>query len=112
MLVVDDDPDVRDLLAALLAKGGYNVELASDGAEAIDALSRAEVPPDAILTDLEMPGAMGNSVIDFVHEEERLARIPIAVLSGAPELAPPGVQVFKKPVRAAALLAYLESQLH
>ena len=54
VLIVDDEPNIRRMLAALLAGEGYEVRDAPDGESAIAAA--AEVPPDAVLLDLMMPG--------------------------------------------------------
>ena len=65
ILVMDDEEMVRDLLYAELTEVGYNVELASDGAEAIDRYSKAKEsgqPFDAVIMDLTIPGGMGGKI--------------------------------------------------
>ncbi len=57
LLVVDDEPAVRDALARALRLEGYEVELAADGREALAAL--AERPADAVVLDVLMPGLDG-----------------------------------------------------
>jgi two-component system, OmpR family, response regulator MprA len=60
ILVVDDEPSVRDALDRALRMDGYRVELAADGREALDAL--AHQPPDAIVLDVLMPEPDGLEV--------------------------------------------------
>ena len=57
ILIVEDDPDVRNLLSEVLSEDGYDVASAQDGAEAIAQLRRRR--PDAILLDLMMAGLDG-----------------------------------------------------
>jgi two-component system response regulator MprA len=77
ILVVDDEPAVRDSLQRALTLEGYEVDLAADGAEALSRL--ADHPPDAILLDVLMPGVDGLEVARKV----RLAgnRVPILMLT-------------------------------
>ena len=60
ILVVDDEPAVRDALARALASAGYEAELAADGERALDRLERRGV--DAVVLDLLMPGVDGLEV--------------------------------------------------
>jgi two-component system response regulator MprA len=60
ILVVDDEPSVRDALDRALRMDGYRVQLAADGTEALDAL--AHTPPDAIVLDVLMPEPDGLEV--------------------------------------------------
>ena len=53
ILIVDDDPTVRSLIAEILELEGYEVETACDGAEAVEAVKRR--PPATILLDMQMP---------------------------------------------------------
>ena len=61
VLVVDDDPDIRSLLALALDHAGLSVRVAADGAEALAAL--AEHAPDAVVLDVMMPGIDGFEVL-------------------------------------------------
>jgi two-component system, OmpR family, response regulator MprA len=60
ILVVDDEPAVRTALERALAPEGYDVDLAADGAEALDRLAAA--PPDAVVLDVGMPNVDGLEV--------------------------------------------------
>lgn len=62
VLVVDDDPQVREMLRRVLAKAGYRVSIAADGEEAL-AAARAE-RFDVVVTDLVMPRMSGDELIE------------------------------------------------
>lgn len=63
VLVVDDDPDVRELLVEHLRSKGYRVAAAADGRGAIAAVERSPGHFSLILTDLQLPGADGLAVL-------------------------------------------------
>lgn len=67
ILVVDDDPTVRRLMARVLVGAGYDVQEASDGAEAITAFRAS--PADLVVTDVYMPGADGIEAIIRLQQE-------------------------------------------
>ncbi len=79
ILVVDDDPAARDLLSRHLGRGGYRVEVASNGEEAVR-LAR-EVSPDAITLDVLMPQMDGWAVLGALKDDPELEKIPVAMLS-------------------------------
>lgn len=81
VLVVDDDPDVRGVLAMVLGKAGLRVDVASDGNEAL-ALVR-EHQHSVILLDLIMPKADGFAVLDGLQLIEFAAPPVVLVLTGA-----------------------------
>jgi DNA-binding response OmpR family regulator len=60
LLVVDDDPSVREALVLVLGHDGFDVSTAVDGREAIRMLALA--PPDAVILDVLMPGLDGMEV--------------------------------------------------
>jgi CheY-like chemotaxis protein len=72
VLVVDDDGEVRDLLALLLEVRGARVRAVSSAAEVLAAV-RAN-PPDVLLADLRMPDQDGYSLIRTIRAEERERR--------------------------------------
>ncbi len=110
MLVVDDDVDVRTTLAQLLRARGFEVDVACDGGEAIDVLENGE-PPSAIVADLRMPGIIGNELFEYITSRAELARMPLAIVTGSPRLAPEGVPVFCKPIDSNALIGFLRTAL-
>jgi DNA-binding response OmpR family regulator len=78
ILVVDDDPDARDIVAAALVETGYAVDVASDGFEAVAKLQG--VVPDLVLTDLMMPGMHGVDLAQWIRTYK--AGLPVIVLTG------------------------------
>lgn len=80
ILIVDDVPEILLLLRKLVARMGYQVEIAASAAEALEVL-RAR-PVDLLLTDWAMPGMNGGELIGSLKRDERLAHIPTIVLTG------------------------------
>ena len=68
VLVVDDDPDVRDLVQFILAQCGAQVRTAASAAEALEAISQAL--PDVLISDIGMPEEDGYSLIRKVRARE------------------------------------------
>jgi DNA-binding response OmpR family regulator len=88
VLVVDDEPHLREMLRDFLAGEGHDVMMAASGAEALDAAPTFR--PDVILLDMSMPGMSGTEVVDALR---RIGlTMPVVVLSGAPQ--PPGEEFF------------------
>jgi CheY-like chemotaxis protein/class 3 adenylate cyclase len=84
LLVVDDSATNRDLLARQLARRGYIVDTAASGAEAIDRM--AEQPFDLVLLDVLMPDLDGVGVLLRMKNDDRLADIPVIMLSALDEV--------------------------
>jgi DNA-binding NtrC family response regulator len=63
VLIVDDEPDIRDLLAEYFRERRYDVTLAADGRAAVAAIERAPARFGLILTDLNLPGVDGLGVL-------------------------------------------------
>ena len=110
VLVVEDDPDIREVLVTILGAYDYHVVAATDGADALAKLRGGECPhPCVILLDLMMPGMNGAQFRAEQMNDPALAALPVVVLSGdgrAPEKA--GIldlEVLKKPVDFDMLLA-------
>jgi CheY-like chemotaxis protein len=79
VMVVDDDPNARDLLAATVRREGYRVIEASDGETAL-ALAR-EWHPDVVTLDVLMPRMDGWSVLTALKSDPRLAEIPVVIVT-------------------------------
>ena len=80
ILVIDDDLNVRDYLAALFKDNGYAVCVAGDAKEGMDK-ARSE-QPDLITLDIEMPGEWGPRFYRQLTQEKDLKNIPVIVISG------------------------------
>lgn len=81
ILVVDDDSSIREILSTQLARLGYDVELAADGQEGLDAFKAA--PPDLVLMDVMMPVLDGLTACQKMRAAERKGgrRVPILFLT-------------------------------
>ena len=84
ILVVDDEPDVRTFLTAILEDNGATVFAAADGDECL-ALARKE-RPDLITLDLSMPGMDGGKVFEAIRKDPELAKVRVCIITGKPEL--------------------------
>ena len=108
VLVVEDDPDVSELLALLLRTEGYAVEAVDSTFGVADTIRRAR--PDVILLDLGLPYRSGGSLLEALEADPATAGIPVVVVSGMPEALGPQRRdlvhaVVAKPFENAALLA-------
>ena len=115
VLLVEDDRSVRRYLEVTLQRAGYDVITAGDGLEAMKlALSS---PIDAVVTDAIMPHLSGQQLARFVRGNEKLARVPIVLLTGqenkaaAATLDDPIDAFLCKPVKAEELMSCLASLL-
>ncbi len=79
ILFVDDEEQIRKLLATYLGRQGYEVSLATDGHEALTSI-RARMP-DLVITDVNMPNMNGFELARRLRADHRTARLPILMLS-------------------------------
>ena len=79
ILVVDDEPDVRNFLAACIEDAGFVVETAKDGVEALEKIEAN--PPDLMTLDMVMPRKSGIAVIRTLRENERFTNLPVIVIT-------------------------------
>jgi len=68
VLVLDDEPDLRKLVSAILASNGYTVLAASDGENAVKTFQKSRQPVDLLLLDVVSPGLCGPMVADRIAE--------------------------------------------
>ena len=85
VLVVDDDPLNRQLLAMSIGHLGHAVVEAGNGLEAIEAIG--DHPVDVVITDIEMPDMDGYGLLQHRNGDDRLKAIPFIVISGVDEMA-------------------------
>ena len=81
ILIVEDDPELREVLVILFRNDGYSVRYACDGLEALQMV--AEQHPDLIITDISMPGMDGIQLIRKLREDPMLRFTPIIIQTGA-----------------------------
>jgi CheY-like chemotaxis protein len=81
VLIVEDDPALREVYGEVLAGEGFGVRLAANGFEALAQLGEGSEIPCAILLDLRMPGMNGWELADRLHETTRWQSVPIVVVA-------------------------------
>ena len=79
ILLVDDEPAIRELVRTMLATGAVEVELASDGAECLRAARLR--PYDLVLLDIVLPGLDGISLCRLLRSDPATARVPVYMLT-------------------------------
>jgi CheY-like chemotaxis protein len=111
VMIVEDDDEIRELLAEMLSDGGYEVSTARNGKDALEQLRRTSPRrPNIILLDLMMPVMDGWQMRAEMLADPKLADIPVVIVSGAADVqdgseALKAVRVLTKPVKWPVLLA-------
>jgi chemosensory pili system protein ChpA (sensor histidine kinase/response regulator) len=80
VLIVDDDADVRDVIAAILEPRGFRPLTVESAADALEAL--ASEKPCLILVDARMPNLSGDEFMAQLREDPRFADIPTVLMTG------------------------------
>jgi phosphate regulon transcriptional regulator PhoB len=83
MLVVDDEPDIVELVAYNLKKEGFDVSSAADGEEALSVIRRGNF--DFLILDLMLPGIQGMELCRVLRNDPKTAHIPIIMLTARGE---------------------------
>jgi two-component system, cell cycle sensor histidine kinase and response regulator CckA len=116
VLVVEDDPQVREVTVRTLRAGGYRVVAASNGREALDLAERDPGPLHLLVTDIVMPGMTGREVADELRR--RQAELRVLFVSGYTQDAiaqrgvlETGIEFLPKPFAASSLLARIRQVL-
>jgi DNA-binding response OmpR family regulator len=116
VLVVDDDPMMRDTLRQLLNDAGYAVLTAEDGAAALGALDRSETWPDLVLLDMRMPFMDGPTFFECLRSRPESRRTPVVIVSGTLRSTVrgevQGITIVKKPFDASKLLDIVDAMVH
>ena len=106
VLVIDDDPEARDMADAVLSRAVYTIATAADGLEALRMLHHLR--PELILLDICMPRCDGAEFRQEQRRNKEWIKIPTVVMTGfadEPVLDVGVEEALRKPVRAAELLA-------
>ena len=114
ILIVEDDPDIRETLAEILQDEGYSVSGAANGQEALTHLRSGRPMPRLILLDLMMPVMDGWEFRSEQKQDPALAAVPVIVVSGDGNIAQKALSVeaagyLGKPIDLDALLETIEA---
>ncbi|MFH1700662.1 MAG: response regulator [Candidatus Zixiibacteriota bacterium] len=80
ILVIDDEPEITEIIEAFLDNAGYNVQVENSPTKAV-ALAKT-LSPDLILLDIMMPGTDGYQICNRIKEEPGLSNTPVIFLTG------------------------------
>ena len=110
ILLVEDNDDIREALAETLRDHGYDVSEATNGKEALAQLESLCEHPCLVLLDLMMPVMSGPELLKLMQENQRLASLPVIVLSAVsqPEHARMAKKFIRKPPDPEVLLKVVE----
>ena len=113
VMVVDDEPDIVDLLSLMLSNQDYEIIKAYSGSECLEKMQKD--PPDLILLDLIMPDLDGWEVLNRIRLDDRLKSIPVVILTAkqltadvAQKKAPHITEYLVKPVTKEGLISVIE----
>ncbi len=111
VLIVEDDPDLREMMCLLLECEGFEPESACDGAEALHRLRSDGVQPNVVVLDLMMPRMDGEEFLQQQALDPALADIPVVVLSASTRIHAdlPAAAVLPKPLNCDRLVETLRA---
>jgi two-component system response regulator MprA len=108
VLVVDDEPAIREVITTLLEDEGYSVRHAKDGLEALDAINGDQI--DLIVSDVVMPRLDGASLVRKLRRRGHV--MPVVLMSAVyADVDLPGVRFVPKPFEIDRLLGTVASAL-
>ena len=100
ILVIDDEPGIRDLLDVLLRRKGYDVVVAENGRKSLDVFRREH--PDVVVLDLKMPVMDGLTVLQEIRRLD--PNKPVIILTGA------GTPEMEQQVRTLGVTEFVEKE--
>ena len=106
VLIVDDDELIRETLCELVEMAGCSAMMAANGREALRLMT--EHRPCLVILDLLMPVMTGNELLEVMRHEPTLAGVPVVVSTSAPDRAPAGVPVIRKPVNIDLVVEWMQ----
>lgn len=116
ILLVDDDPDIREIIGFNLSKEGYNVEIAKDGVQGVEMCKKYK--PDLVLMDVMMPNMDGMEACQAIRENSETKDTLIAFLSARGEdysqlagFDSGGDDYITKPIRPKVLMSRIKALL-
>lgn len=110
ILVVDDNPDLRQFLRTFLEKAGYRVMAGSDGAEGLRLYTEHQASIVLLITDVMMPNVNGFELADRVLEID--SKLPVLIMSGDYRKPHRGLECLAKPFRPNELIETVDRVLY
>jgi two-component system CheB/CheR fusion protein len=118
ILVVEDDPAIRDLLQLLFRNEGYHTALAADGRQALDLVARGTVRPDIVVADYNLPNKLTGLDVAAHLRETFDSTLPVLIVTGdistdtLKAIAAASCTQLNKPIRVEALTRLVRAQLN
>jgi CheY-like chemotaxis protein len=115
ILIVEDHPTMREAMRLVLEGEGFDIDEASDGAQALSAVHQE--PPDLVLLDMSIPGVSGPDVLAAVKRDPTTSEVRVIVVTATGEegraaaMAGGADHYFTKPFSPIALLQAVEEVL-
>jgi CheY-like chemotaxis protein len=112
ILIVEDDPSIRNMLRLALEMSDYSVAAAENGQEALSLLCESDYKPRLILLDLMMPVMDGWTFARKLDESPKLKDIPFVILTAFADRAgsiPNSRGLLRKPVDLSKLMSFVET---
>jgi CheY-like chemotaxis protein len=106
VLIVDDDELIRETLCELVEMVGCSAMVAANGREALKVMT--ECRPCLVIVDLLMPVMTGNELLEVMRLDPVLADVPVVVSTSAPDRAPAGVPIIRKPVNIDVVVEWMQ----
>lgn len=82
VLVVDDDPDIVDLIKFVVLQAGATVRTATGATEALNLLVESEWVPDVVLLDIGMPDMNGYELLLAIRRQDGIQSVPAVAITG------------------------------
>ena len=117
ILVVEDDPQLRDLLLRMLKMSGHRAVGAADAKQALALIARGAIRPELVVSDYNLPGGINGLRLAVTLRERTHSGLPVIVLTGDTasetlrEIANLGCVAVQKPVKTAALSQLIQALL-
>ncbi len=109
ILLVEDDPYIREFLALMLNEEGFRTAEAANGREALRLA--ALQPPSLVVSDIMMPVLNGHDLVMRLRQDANLCTIPVILMTAACGISPVDVPLVRKPFDIDALLATIRDHL-
>ena len=109
ILLVEDDPYIREFLALMLKEEGFRTAEATNGREALRLAAR--LPPSLVVGDIMMPVLNGYDLVMRLRQDAALCTVPVILMTAARAVPPIDVPLVRKPFDIDALLATIRDQL-